>query len=102
MAIDVHEPSSRDYSTKPTSPVSTPPCRDHQHNNNQIISTITTKVHNVPPDISPGIFASKDDFQLWEDEHYEAEDRAEEAARPTSKLILLAAALDADIFAPIE
>jgi len=101
MAIDVNKPSSSDYPTKLTPPVSPPPCRDHQHNNNQAIPTITTKVHNIPPDISPGNFASND-FHLWEDEHYEAEDRADESARPPSKWILLAAALDADIFAPIE
>ena len=43
MAVDVNKPSSSDYPTKPTSQASTPPCRDHQHNNNQTIPTIPTK-----------------------------------------------------------
>ena len=157
MAVDVHEASSYDYSTKPTSQVSTPPSRDHQNNNNQTIPTITTKDQNIdiPADISPGVFISDDDFhkmtlveqkfsdtsndgddqftpsmfdidptietttatttgtsttaemtlekfQQWEDEHYEAEDRTEEAARPTSKWISAAMAFHSDIFAPIE
>eukprot|EP00751_Fragilariopsis_kerguelensis_P038194 CAMPEP_0170950014 /NCGR_PEP_ID=MMETSP0735-20130129/29661_1 /TAXON_ID=186038 /ORGANISM="Fragilariopsis kerguelensis, Strain L26-C5" /LENGTH=89 /DNA_ID=CAMNT_0011360273 /DNA_START=8 /DNA_END=274 /DNA_ORIENTATION=+ len=46
MAIDVHEPSLGDYSTKPTSQVSTPQCGDYQHNNNQTSPTITTKDKN--------------------------------------------------------
>ena len=41
MTIDVNKPSSNDYLTKPTSQVPTPPCRDHQHNKNQTIPTIT-------------------------------------------------------------
>ena len=158
MAIDVNKPSSSDYLTKPTSQAPTSLCRDHQHNKNQTIRTITTQdqASAIPVDISSVVFASEDDFhkitlehifpdtsdddddddqftpsmfdifpiietttattsgtataaamtleefQQWEDEHYEAEDRAEEAINPTSKWILLAAALDADIFAPIE
>ena len=61
IAIDVREPSSCDYSTKPTSQVSTPPYRDHQHNNNQTIPTITTKDQNI--DIPAGFSPSdQDDF----------------------------------------
>ena len=44
-----------------------------------------------------------EEFQQWEDEHYEAEDRTEEAINPTSNWIILAVmAMDSDIFAPIE
>ena len=168
MAIEV-KPRSSDYPTKPTPPVSTPPHRDYQHNNNQVIPTTTTKDQAIaiPPGISksdtsdqdfnwmfapiedtPGFTTSDQDdfhtiptittqdqafnsvifdifptsettiatttgtattaevtleeFQQWEDEHYEAEDRAFEVINPTSKWILLAAALHADIYAPIE
>ena len=57
MAIDVNKPSSSDYPTKLTSPVPSPPCRDHQHNKNQTIPTITTQdqvigISHVFPDTS--------------------------------------------------
>jgi len=42
MAIDVIKPSSSDYPTKPTPPVSPPPHRDYQRNKNQTIPTTTT------------------------------------------------------------
>ena len=47
MAIDVNKPSSSDYPTKLTSAASPPPCRDHQHNKNQTIPTITTQAQAI-------------------------------------------------------
>eukprot|EP00751_Fragilariopsis_kerguelensis_P033168 CAMPEP_0170961084 /NCGR_PEP_ID=MMETSP0735-20130129/37762_1 /TAXON_ID=186038 /ORGANISM="Fragilariopsis kerguelensis, Strain L26-C5" /LENGTH=73 /DNA_ID=CAMNT_0011376475 /DNA_START=110 /DNA_END=327 /DNA_ORIENTATION=+ len=64
MAIDVSKPSSSYYLTKLTPPVSPPPCRDYQHNNNQAIPTITTKDINF-------------DFERLELKY--AEERAHEA-----------------------
>ena len=43
-----------------------------------------------------------EEFQQWEEEHYEAEDRAEQAAWPKSKWEILALDMNADIFAPIK
>ena len=43
MAIDVNKPSSSSSPTKLTSAIPPPPCRDHQHNKNQTIPTITTQ-----------------------------------------------------------
>ena len=43
MGIDVNIPSSSDYPTKPTPPVSPPSHRDYQRNKNQTIPTTTTK-----------------------------------------------------------
>ena len=55
MAIEV-EPRSSDYLNKPTPPVSPPPHRDYQHNNNQMIPTTTTKDQAIA--ILPGISKS--------------------------------------------
>ena len=134
MAIDVNKPSSSNYPTKLTPPVSLPPCRDYQRNKNQPIPTTTTKdpdFESVFPDTSDynddhkitleHIFPDTDDdddkftpsisnsfpaietttamtsdtattvvmtleeFQQWGEEHYAAEDRAEQADWPTSK-----------------
>ena len=43
----------------------------------------------------------EEEMQQWEDEHYTAEDRVEEAARPKSEWMILAAAMDSSIFEPI-
>ena len=40
--------------------------------------------------------------EMRKDEQYEVEVRAEKAARPKSKSILLAAAVDASLYAPIK
>ena len=71
MAIDVNKPSSSDYPTKPTPPVSPPPCRDHQHNNNRTIPTITRKDQAI--DISHGFSNTSDqeDFNKMTLEQYD-------------------------------
>ena len=79
MAIDVNKPSSSEYSTKPTSQAPPPPCRDHQHNKNQTIPTITTQ-----------------------DQAFDSDTCDQDAAWPMSKWEILAAAMDAALFAPIE
>ena len=59
MAIDVNKPSSSDYPTKLTSAIPPPPYRDHQHNKNQTIPTITTKdrqFHVTPTKIETTIY----------------------------------------------
>ena len=43
MANNVHKPNSNIYSNKPISQAPLPPCRDHQHKNNQPIPTIIAK-----------------------------------------------------------
>ena len=48
MVNDVHKPKPTHYSTNPTSQASPPPSRDHKHNNNQTIPTITTKDRQLP------------------------------------------------------
>ena len=86
MANDVNKPSFSDYTTKSKSQAPPPPCRDHQHNKNKIIPTITTQ--DQASAISSGIS--------------DTSNRAEEEARPKNKWIVLAAAMDSALFAPID
>ena len=58
MATDVHKPSSSDYPPKPTSTAYVPSSRDHQHNYNQPIPTITTKDQAI--DVPPNFFDTYD------------------------------------------
>ena len=140
MGIDVNIPSSSDYPTEQTPPVSPLPHRDYQHNKKKTIPTTMTKDQdfdseaiNVPSSISDtsnqdfnwftfdpttatttattvdqnrnqkeSSEMTPEEFQQWEKEHYEEEDRIEQAAWPKSKWCLLAAALHADIYAPIK
>ena len=100
MAIDVNNPSSSDYPTKPTPLVSPPPHREYQHNNNHMIPTPTTKDQaiSIPPGISkPDIPTGYSDTS----DQYDLNKMTQDAARPKSTWMLLVAA-NAAIFASIK
>ena len=110
MVTDVHF-SSGDYPNKPTSQAPTPLRRGHQHNNNQMILTTPTKDQAIaiPPGFSDT--SNQDDFnkmtlgeqmQQCDDEQYVVKDKAEDAARPKNKWMILAAAMDTSLTLPIQ
>ena len=113
MANNVQKPKSTNYLTKLTSQTSFPSGRDHQYNSNQTIPTITTKDQaiDIPPNFidtydtatttattagqnphekqnqnNSSEMTLEEEMQQYENEHYAAEDRVEEAARPKSKV----------------
>eukprot|EP00751_Fragilariopsis_kerguelensis_P002952 CAMPEP_0170809312 /NCGR_PEP_ID=MMETSP0733-20121128/33953_1 /TAXON_ID=186038 /ORGANISM="Fragilariopsis kerguelensis, Strain L26-C5" /LENGTH=808 /DNA_ID=CAMNT_0011164985 /DNA_START=53 /DNA_END=2479 /DNA_ORIENTATION=+ len=121
----VSPPPHRDYQRNKNQTIPTTTTKDQDFDSE--IPTITTKDQaiDVPQDFSWFTFDTttatttattadqnrnqdssemtlEEEFQQWEEEHYEAEDRAEQAAWPKSKWEILAATRNANIYTPIK
>ena len=75
---------------------------DHDNFTPSISDIFPTTTTAMTTDTATTAEMTLEEIQQWEDEHYEAEDRAEQVAWPKSKREVLAADMDADIFAPFK